>query len=131
MKTLMGFLAVAVAIALAPVPAQSAEGTVSRAQFTSAVLDREPVDEVTSIDSTTGKIFFFTELRNLEDTTITHRWTHAGEVKAEVTFKVRGSRWRVYSSKTLLPEWIGDWKVEVLAEDGTVLGTYDLKHSGS
>jgi len=131
MKTLMGFLAVAVAIALAPLPAMSAEGKVSRGQFTSAVLDREPVDEVTSIDSTTGTIFFFTELRNLEDTTVTHRWTHGGEVKAEVTFKVRGSRWRVYSSKTLLPEWIGDWKIEVLSEDGMVLGTYELKHSGS
>jgi hypothetical protein len=131
MKTAMGFLAIALAIALAPLPAMSAEGRVSRGQFTSAILDREPVDEITSIDSTIGKIFFFTELRNLEDTTITHRWTHAGEVKAEIEFKVRGSRWRVYSSKTLLPEWIGDWKVEVLSEEGTVLGTYELKHSGS
>lgn len=131
MKVVMGFLALATLIALAPTAAMSAEGKVSRAQFTSAILDREPVDEVTSIDSTTSKIFFFTELRNLEDRTVTHRWTHGGEVKAEVIFKVRGSRWRVYSSKTLLPEWIGDWTVEVISEDGTVLGTYELKHSGS
>jgi len=122
MTRFIGLLAVAALVAVAVGPATAAEGTVSRAQFTSAVLDREPVDEVTSIDSNTSNIFFFTEFRNFEGT---------GEVKFELAFKIRGSRWRVYSQKTLPAEWLGDWKVETVTEDGTVLDTHELKHTGS
>ena len=41
--------------------------------------------------------------------------------KTEVTFDVKGARWRVWSSKTLLPEWLGEWKVSVVDDDGKVL----------
>lgn len=131
MKKLFGSLAVLALVVAVASPAISAEGTISRAQFTSAVLDREPVDEVTTIDSNTGSVFFFTEFRNFEGTSATHRWIYNGEVKFELSFKIRGSRWRVYSQKTLPPEWLGDWKVEIVAEDGTVLAAHNLVHSGS
>ena len=131
MKRLIGSLAVLAVVAIAAAPAIGAQGTISRAQFTSAVLDREPVDEITSIDSGTGSVFFFTEFRNFEGTTASHRWIYNGEVKFELSFKIRGSRWRVYSQKTLPPEWLGDWKVEIITEDGTVLAAHNLVHSGS
>ena len=113
----------------APVAALSAEPTVSRAQFTSAILDREPTDELSAVSPGTEKIFFFTELRNLNGTTVTHRWSLNGAVMAEVSFNVRASRWRVYSSKTLLPEWRGDWVVEVVNESGTVIETKKVSYS--
>jgi len=131
MTRLIGLLAVAALVAVAAGPATAADGTIERAQFTSAVLDREPVDEVNTINSDTGSVFFFTEFRNFEGTTATHRWIYNGEVKFELAFKIRGSRWRVYSQKTLPAEWLGDWKVEVVGEDGLVLATHDLKHTGS
>jgi hypothetical protein len=131
MKSLIGSLAVLALVAVAANPAVAANGTISRAQFTSAVLDREPIDEIASIDSNTGSVFFFTEFRNFEGTNASHRWIYNGEVRFELSFKVRGSRWRVYSQKTLPAEWLGDWQVEVVAEDGSVLGTYELKHSGT
>jgi hypothetical protein len=34
---------------------------------------------------------------------------------------VRTPAWRTWSSKTLLPEWTGEWMVEVLTSDGTPL----------
>ena len=113
----------------APVAALSAEPTVSRAQFTSAILDREPTDELSAVSPGTEKIFFFTELRNLNGTTVTHRWSLNGAVMAEVSFNVRASRWRVYSSKTLLPEWRGDWVVDVVNESGTVIETKKVSYS--
>jgi len=131
MKSLIGSLAVLALVAVAASPAAGAEGTISRAQFTSAVLDREPVDEITNIDSSTGSVFFFTEFRNFEGTAASHRWIYNGEVKFEIAFKIRGSRWRVYSQKTLPAEWLGDWKVEIVTENGTVLAAHNLVHSGS
>ena len=121
MKKIASYAVVLAIFATAPFMAWSAEPVVSRAQFTSAVLDREPTDDLTAIDPGSEKIFFFTELRNMDGTSITHRWSLNGAVMAEVSFKVRASRWRVYSSKTLLPEWRGEWVVDVLDENGSVL----------
>ena len=43
----------------------------------------------------------------------------SGQVMAEVKFRVGGGpRWRVHSSKNLLPEWTGKWTVVVLDESG-------------
>ena len=93
-------------------------GKVTRAIFTSQIIDREPADDLTEISNTTERIYFFTDLRNLEGKIITHRWEYNGEVMAEVTFKVGGGpRWRVYSSKNLLPLWTGSWTVFVMNED--------------
>lgn len=116
-------------VVIAPLTAFSAEATVSRAQFTSSMLDREPTDDLSAVALNTEKMFFFTELRNMEGTTVTHRWSLNGAVMAEVSFNVRASRWRVYSSKTLLPEWRGDWVVDVLDDTGTVIETKTVSYS--
>ena len=116
-------------VVMVPLTAFSAEAEVSRAQFTSSMLDREPTDELSAIALNTEKMFFFTELRNMDGKTVTHRWSLNGAVMAEVSFNVRASRWRVYSSKTLLPEWRGDWVVDVLDDAGTVIETKTVSYS--
>ena len=126
MKPIYGFLAL-VAVIL-PLHAMAQQGNIARAQFTSGILDREPVDNVTSLDNQTERVMFFTELRNMENKTIVHRWELNGEVMAAITFNVRGPRWRVHSSKELLPEWTGKWVVTVLDENGAELGSYTLNY---
>lgn len=126
MKPIYGFLAL-IAVLL-PLQAGAQESMIARAQFTSGILDREPVDNVTTLDNGTDRVFFFTELQNMEGKTIVHRWELNGEVLGAVTFQVRGPRWRVYSSKELLPEWTGKWVVSVVDGDGAVLGSYTLNY---
>jgi hypothetical protein len=97
-------------------------GEVARAQFTSGVDAREPVDELTEASAaSTTKVYFFTELRDLEGQTVTHRWIHGGNTLAEVSFTPGSARWRVWSSKELLPEWTGTWTVAVVDAGGNVL----------
>jgi len=91
------------------------------AQFTTGIEDREPIDQVSFVENTVDKVYFFTDLRGFAGQTVTHRWIHAGETMAEVPFEVSGPRWRVWSSKGLLPDWIGDWTVEVLNSAGEVV----------
>jgi len=129
MKRIFGILAV-ITIVL-PLQATAQDGTVARAQFTSGILDREPVDSMMTLNSQTDRIFFFTELRNMEGRTVVHRWELNGEVMAAVTFDVRGPRWRVYSSKELLPEWSGAWQVSVVDETGTVLDSEMLNYASN
>ncbi len=97
------------------------EGWVERAIFTSAIDNREPVDELVAVGGDLQEIYFFSELRQLAGRTVTHRWEYEGEVVSEVPFEVGGPRWRVFSKKTLLPTQAGKWAVVVVDESGWAL----------
>ena len=97
-------------------------GTVSRALFTIGIDNREPVIMVDSISPDSyDSISFFTELHGMSGETVTHQWMFDDKVMFEKSFEVGGDRWRVWTSKTLLPDWTGTWTVKVLNEDGSVL----------
>ncbi len=104
-------------------------GEVTRAMFTIGVDNREPVIMVNSIDSSSyTSISFFTELQDLSGHNITHQWTFNGDVMFEKTFEVNGPRWRVWTSKTLIPSWIGTWTVNVLDDDRSVLSSKSFEY---
>jgi hypothetical protein len=102
-------------------PEATPQGEVARAIFTSAVEEREPVDQVSEVPSSWERVVFFTELRGLAGHTVTHRWEHDGQVAAEVPFEVGGPRWRVWSSKEIPREATGEWTVSVVDDTGSVL----------
>jgi hypothetical protein len=124
MKSVLGLIAV-LAILL-PAQAFAQEATVARAQFTTGIDNREPVDAIESRGVSVAKIYFFTEFQGMEGQTIIHRWKYRGETKAELSFAVKGQRWRVYSSKNMIPEWTADWTVDVVDSNGNVLVTKTL-----
>ncbi|MCU7845773.1 MAG: DUF2914 domain-containing protein [Candidatus Thiodiazotropha sp. (ex Monitilora ramsayi)] len=97
-----------------PVP----DAYVARALFTTGIADREPVDQVVSLEAFQGEIFFFTDLRGLQGRSVTHRWEFEGRFMGQIEFKVGGPRWRVYSKKALNPDVSGKWTVLVLDESG-------------
>ena len=104
-------------------------GEVSRAIFTIGVDNREPVIAVDSIDNASyTSISFFTELTDLAGRRVTHQWTYGDKVMFEKTFEVRGPRWRVWTSKTLIPDWTGTWTVNVLDEDGSLLASESFEY---
>lgn len=107
--------------AATPAPA-NATGSVARAQFTSAVQDREPTDKISNLLNDKAQIYYFSEIKNAANQKVTHRWEHDGKVMAEVGFDIGGDRWRVYSLKSLDPSWTGEWKVSVIGQDGSTLG---------
>ncbi len=96
---------------------------ISQAVFAKSVEDRAPIEIITGADDSLGKIYFFTNIRNLSGDKITHRWIYKGKVKAEISFDIKGNRWRVWSSKNLWHTWTGQWTVEVLNQNNQVLLT--------
>lgn len=112
----------------APDQVQVPTTRVALAQFTTGIEDREPIDQITFVENEIRKIYFYTDLRGFEGQTIKHRWLHNGTVMADVAFEVRGPRWRVWSSKALLPDWIGDWTVEIVAAEGEVIAAETFTH---
>lgn len=104
-------------------------GEVARAQFTTEIKDHEPTDDVTTLDNSHTKIYFFTDLKNMSGQTVTHRWSFNGNTVAEVKLAPKAARWRTYSSKTLDPVMTGTWSVEVLDAAGNVLAKKSFEYT--
>ena len=121
-KTLLTSIAAMVFAVPALVWAASLE--VQDVAIGTGVLDRVPTGISSNFDSSVGKLFAFTRIVGAEDDTrVYHKWYHGDDLVADVPLSVRSGDWRTWSSKTVLPEWTGDWRVVVVAEDGSVLGS--------
>jgi hypothetical protein len=72
-----------------------------------------------------GKVVCFTKLVGLgKNTKVEHRWFWKDELLLQVPLEVRADNWRTYSSKQILPEQVGTWRVEVaMAGEDTVLAS--------
>jgi hypothetical protein len=105
-----------------PIAQPKSTESVARAQFTSAIQDREPVDKVTKLLNDKTSIYYFSEIKDAPNQKVTHRWEHDGKVVHEMSFDIGGERWRVYSNKTLDPNQTGEWKVTVVDANGGTLG---------
>ncbi len=103
-------------------------GSVTRSAFTRDIDEREPTENLQSLTNDNGQIKFFTELRDMSGQTAIHRWEYEGKVVAEVEFYVKGPRWRVWSSKSFVPQWTGDWKVSVVNGAGEVISEKNLSY---
>ena len=86
------------------------------------VIDRAPIGSGDVFPKETARVFCFSRVVGAEgETQITHNWYYKGALKASVVLNVRSSNWRTWSAKTLTPEWVGEWMVEILSADGTPL----------
>lgn len=87
----------------------------------SGIENRQPVGAAEKFPAAAGKVYCYTKIAGAQaGSEIVHKWLKGTEVMAEVTLKIGGSPWRVYSSKTLVPESVGAWSVEV-SQDGKLV----------
>lgn len=109
---------------------QPMSGRVARAALTTAVVDREPVDTISTLSNHVSQLYYFTEIQGMAGQTVAHRWEYNGQIMTEVSFDIGGPRWRVYSSKKLQPGWLGDWKVSVVDAAGNALSVNTFFYTG-
>ncbi len=124
----MKYLIRLILISLAFISFSAQSAGLSRGIFTTEIKDKEPVSDLKQFSADTRRIFYFTELTGLNGHTITHRWEYNGQVMAEVKFEISGERWRTWSSKNMLPAWLGKWSVSVLDEGGNVIDQKEFEY---
>lgn len=101
---------------------------VAEAVVTTEVRDREPVDELTTASRHLEQVVLWTRITGAEGRIpISHVWYRGDEQVARVPLTVAGPNWRTWTSKTLVPEWTGDWRVDVVGPDGGVLETVSFR----
>ena len=71
-----------------------------------------------------GQLTFYTRLTSPVDTEVEHRWYREDSLRQSGELSVRansGAGYRTYSRHTITPDGAGTWRVELRAENGTVL----------
>ena len=109
-------------------PAIMAKFTVETMACGTAVEDRELQGQADTFPVDTEKVYCWCLITGCEEqTTIEHVWYYGGEEMARVPLDIPYPRMRTWSSKTMMPEWAGDWKVELVDDTGKVLSTVNFK----
>ncbi len=89
-----------------------------------AIRDRTPVGVADTLPSDISTVYCFTRIVGATDTTsVRHVWYYGDRRMAIVRLPVRSSSWRTWSSKKVLPQWKGNWRVEILTPDSSVVAT--------
>ena len=102
----------------------AASFTLERVVLTSEIVNREPSAPVETF-SLYSKGFFFNEYKDIgEEEIVTHNWyfidsSEERNLMASVPLKIRGNRWRTWSSKNLF--LAGTWLVEVADKEGNII----------
>jgi hypothetical protein len=87
------------------------------------VVNREPVDSGDVFPKEISKVFcYFRVVGASGESSVTANWYYKGTLKATVQLPVRSPNWRTWTSKSMKPEWTGEWMVEILSSEGTPLG---------
>lgn len=93
-------------------------------KFAENVVNKEPVNVSDTFDNYVGKVYCWTrvisKVKELP-TYIYHVWYYEDTEMARVKLYVWSPNFRTWSSKIILPSWIGEWKVIVEDKDGNVL----------
>ncbi len=121
-KTLLSSIA---AVVLA-VPALAWAGSlqVQDVAVGTGVSERVPTGISTYFDSSVGKLYAFTRITGAEEEIrVYHQWYYGDVLVADVPLSVRSGDWRTWSTKNVQPDWTGDWRLVVVSDDGTVLGS--------
>lgn len=99
---------------------------VTKAEFCTIITDREPGDSPKTITVGQKTIYFFTELLDGSNQTISHRWYYNGIQIADVALKIDGDRWRTWSAKQVWHLTPGSLRVEVVDAAGLVLAEKEI-----
>ncbi len=101
--------------------------TVDEVVICKNVQDRQPVGADTSFTVPVENLYCYSVISGATDTTkVTHVWYFGDEEKARVDLAVKAKKWRTWSSKKIMDNWTGHWRVEVLGPNGNLLARKDF-----
>ncbi len=106
----------------------SSDYEVVDAKLGTGITDRELEGVAASFKADVGKVYCWTKVTGPEDGgEITHAWYKGDEKMSEVKLALKFKSVRTWSYKTIPADGQGEWHVDVLAPDGTVLKSIVFK----
>ncbi len=106
---------------------EQAAPEVTHAVVATGVQDREPVGVAETFPMDVGTLYFYTVFEgDFPEQTVRHIWLREGEEVGRVELRVRGPRWRTWSTKTIPTDWTGSWTARVEDAQGNVLANVEF-----
>lgn len=101
---------------------ETASGLTVTAELCTGIEERMPVGAAKAFPADVNEVYLWSRIVGVQDSTfIRHVWYYKGNEMADVRLDIRGAAWRVWSRKTILPSWTGDWEVKIFGADGAEL----------
>ena len=101
--------------------------TVTEMVFCADVKNRTPIGIKNNFSDSVERVFCFTKLSSTEDrTSISHVWYYNDVQMAIVDLPVNARSWRTWSSKRIVREWTGVWRVDVISATGHIIFSEDF-----
>ena len=98
--------------------------SVESASICTGVANREAVDPGTSFAVSIGRLYCFSKIAGIQESTdIVHIWYYGETERARISLGVNPAVWRTHSSKIIQAHEIGAWRVEILDASGNLLET--------
>lgn len=95
---------------------------VAEVVLTTAVVEREPVDQVEAFPRQGGRLYCFSRIAGAsEPTTVYHLWYRGEQLMSRVVLPVNSPDWRTWSVKRLHEDEPGEWRVEIQDAAGNFL----------
>jgi hypothetical protein len=96
--------------------------TVNEMVFCRSVVQKNPVDISTHFPDSIERVYCYTKLSSTQDQTlISHVWYYNDTQMAIVDLAVNASPWRTWSSKRIVKDWTGTWRVDVVSASGKII----------
>ncbi len=100
---------------------------ITEMNFCTDVQEREPIGVDSVFSKMVGTVYCFTLIEGAADTiSVEHIWYHNDEKMAEVSLLVGSTKWRTWSSKKIMEDWVGKWRVDIILE-GDILRSEEFQ----
>ena len=106
-----------------------AEATLSveAAVIATGVENLTPMGVADKFPANTGRLYCYSKIiGGGEGSSIKHIWYYGDKKVDEIILSIKSPSFRTYSYKTISSDWTGKWKVEIVADDGTILKTLEF-----
>ena len=101
--------------------------SVEAAVIATGVENLTPMGVADKFPANTGRLYCYSKIiGGGEGSSIKHIWYYGDKKVDEIILSIKSSSFRTYSYKTISSDWTGKWKVEIVADDGTILKTLEF-----
>jgi len=121
----MKIFSLIVLLAIAFFPGTCLAIEVADAAICKDIQGKQPIGIANSFAPDVAKVWCWSKIKDGQGT-IKHIYYHNGQEKAAVVLNVLSANFRTYSSKRILPSQIGQWRVDIVDQNGTVLKSLEF-----
>lgn len=104
-------------------PAAPSGLEVTRAAVCMGIDNREPQESGEKFAKDVGKVYCFSHIKGADrPLNIMHKWYYKYKLMSSIALRIKADNWRTFSYKTIAPDMVGEWKVEIVnSENDEVL----------